>query len=75
MWIHGTEAGLRRRLSDASVRVTMIDGLTKGLLGIPPPETIDPVLRAQLPLNALEPPAGLQFCDRTPPPPNSPICQ
>jgi sugar phosphate isomerase/epimerase len=51
-----TESSLRRLLSDAGVRVTMIDGLTKGLPGVPAPETFDPALRARLPFDALDPP-------------------
>jgi sugar phosphate isomerase/epimerase len=51
-----TESSLRRLLADAGVRVTMIDGLTRGLPGVPAPETFDPALRARLPFDALDPP-------------------
>jgi sugar phosphate isomerase/epimerase len=44
-----TEQGLRRRLADAGVRVRVIDAISKGLPGLPEPETLDPALRAVLP--------------------------
>ncbi|TAK99840.1 MAG: sugar phosphate isomerase/epimerase [Rhodospirillaceae bacterium] len=58
-----TEKALRRRLADASIQVTMIDGLTRGLPGVPPVETIDPATRAALPADALNP-ADEETCFR-----------
>jgi sugar phosphate isomerase/epimerase len=49
-----TERSLRRLLADSGVRVTMMDCLTKGLPGVPPPETLDPALRALLPFDAID---------------------
>jgi sugar phosphate isomerase/epimerase len=43
------EKALRRRLADAGVRVTVIDAISKGLPGMPPPEAVAPALRAVLP--------------------------
>ena len=51
-----TERSLRRLLADSGVRVTMVDALTKGLPGIPGPETLSPQLRAVLPFDAIDPP-------------------
>jgi sugar phosphate isomerase/epimerase len=51
-----TAPRLRRLLADAGLRVTMIDALTKGLPGLPGPETLDPGLRAILPPDAIDPP-------------------
>lgn len=47
---------LRRRFTDAGVRPTLLDGLSGALPGVPPPETMDPALRAMLPVDALNPP-------------------
>ena len=51
-----TEPGLRRKLADAGVRVSMVDCLNKGLPGIPPLASIDPTMRSRLPPDALNPP-------------------
>jgi sugar phosphate isomerase/epimerase len=50
-----TTEDLRRRLADAGVKVTMIDCLHEGLPGVPPVETIDPVLRAAYPPDIFKP--------------------
>jgi sugar phosphate isomerase/epimerase len=50
-----TEAGLRRRLTDAHVKVTMVDCLSRGLPGLPPPGLRDPVRDANLPDDAIFP--------------------
>lgn len=50
-----TEAALRRKLTDAGVRVTMIDCLIKGLPGIAPLETLAPAMLERLPIDALRP--------------------
>ncbi|HEY3694408.1 sugar phosphate isomerase/epimerase family protein [Phenylobacterium sp.] len=39
-----TEKALRRRLADAGVRATMIDAISRGMPGMPPPEALDPAL-------------------------------
>lgn len=51
-----TEAGLRRRLWDAGIEVTMIDGLNHGLPGVPSPDTLDSSTRALMPPDVLYPP-------------------
>jgi sugar phosphate isomerase/epimerase len=50
-----TEAGLRRRLGDAGIEVTMIDGLNNGLPGVPGPETLEPGTRALMPPDIVHP--------------------
>lgn len=47
---------LRRRFTDAGVRPTLLDGLSSALPGVPPPESMDPAIRALLPIDALYPP-------------------
>lgn len=51
-----TDKDLRRRLADAGIRATLVDGLTSALPGIPPIETLDPAVRAAFPLDVLNPP-------------------
>ncbi len=51
-----SETTLRRRFTDAGVRPTLLDGLASALPGVPPPESMDPALRALLPVDALYPP-------------------
>jgi sugar phosphate isomerase/epimerase len=51
-----TEDALRQRLSDQGIEVTMIDALTHALPGIPPPESLDPAVRAVMPPDVLHPP-------------------
>jgi sugar phosphate isomerase/epimerase len=51
-----TEAGLRQRLRDAGIEVTMIDGLNHGLPGVPSPDTLEASVRALMPPDVLEPP-------------------
>lgn len=51
-----TEASLRRHLSDAGLRVTMIDCLSKGLPGMPSPDSLSGSIRERLPPDALDPP-------------------
>jgi sugar phosphate isomerase/epimerase len=51
-----SEPRLRRLLADAGVRVSMVDALTKGLPGLPGPETLDAAWRALLPPDAIDPP-------------------
>lgn len=50
-----TEAGLRQRLSDAGVRVTMIDALNNGLPGVPSPDTLPADLAARMPVDVMRP--------------------
>lgn len=40
---------LRRRLSDAGVRVAVVDAISKGLPGMPPAEAVKPALRGLIP--------------------------
>ena len=42
------EKTLRRRFTDAGVRATLLDPHIGGLPGVPPPETMDPAMRAFL---------------------------
>jgi sugar phosphate isomerase/epimerase len=51
-----TEAGLRQRLSDAGIEVTMVDALNHGLPGVPAPDALDPSTRARMPPDVLHPP-------------------
>jgi sugar phosphate isomerase/epimerase len=51
-----TERTLRRLLAETGVRVTMVDALTQGLPGVPPPQSLDPALRSILPPDTLDPP-------------------
>jgi len=51
-----SEKTLRRRFTDAGVRPTLLDGLASALPGVPPPESMDPAMRALLPTDALYPP-------------------
>jgi len=50
-----TADGLRRKLADADVEVTMIDALTNVLPGVPSPESLDPATRAVMPPDVLHP--------------------
>jgi sugar phosphate isomerase/epimerase len=50
------EAGLRRRLSDSGIEVTMIDALNNGLPGVPAPDALDASTRALMPPDVLQPP-------------------
>jgi sugar phosphate isomerase/epimerase len=52
-----TEKSLRKLLIDAGVRVTMIDGMNRGLPGVPGVETIDPKLRGIYPPDVFDPPS------------------
>jgi sugar phosphate isomerase/epimerase len=51
-----SEKTLRHRFTDAGVRPTLLDGLASALPGVPPPESMDPAMRALLPIDALYPP-------------------
>jgi sugar phosphate isomerase/epimerase len=51
-----SEKALRRLFTDAGVRPTLLDGLSSALPGVPPPESMDPAMRALLPMDALYPP-------------------
>jgi sugar phosphate isomerase/epimerase len=51
-----TQATLRRRFTDAGIRPTLLDGLSGALPDVPPPESMDPAVRALLPIDALHPP-------------------
>ncbi len=59
-----TAAGLRKLLADAGVTVTLIDGLSSGLPGMPDPASMDGETRARMPPDVLEPP-GEELCFRT----------
>lgn len=52
-----TEKSLRQRLKDAGIKVMLIDGLNRGLPGVPSPDTIDPALRAVYPPDVFNPPS------------------
>jgi sugar phosphate isomerase/epimerase len=51
-----TAKALRKRISDAGLSTSIIDGLTSALPGVPSVETLDPAIRAQMPHDALYPP-------------------
>jgi sugar phosphate isomerase/epimerase len=51
-----TEASLRERLAAAGIEVSIIDCLHRGLPGVPPPDTIEPALRALFPPDLFDPP-------------------
>jgi sugar phosphate isomerase/epimerase len=51
-----TEAALQRRLADADIAVTMIDGLGNALPGTPLARDLDPEVLARLPSDMLDPP-------------------
>lgn len=50
-----TEAGLRRRLADAGIEVTMIDALNNGLPGVPSPDILSDEERKLMPPDVLHP--------------------
>jgi sugar phosphate isomerase/epimerase len=52
-----TEKSLRQRLKDAGVKVMLIDGLNRGLPGVPSPDTIDSALRSVYPPDVFNPPS------------------
>ena len=58
-----SERGLRRRLADAGITVSMIDGLNNGLPGVPDPDSLAPAIRAVMPPDVLRP-AALPACLR-----------